>query len=100
MQAAHAAGHPIDFVSNAKACDTGSDSFYDTRQVNAENGGERLTRMGGVPRMDLEVERIDAARIDPEHLACVPRKRAKSAYHLRIKGFSARPGHPHPRLRQ
>ena len=72
-QAADAAGHPIDLVAAAEAGDACSHRLDGAREVQAEDGGQGVAGMRGLAGVDLEVERIDAARIDPDkHLARSP----------------------------
>ncbi len=67
---ADAAGHAIDFIDNAELRDAGAELFDDPGHVDAEDGRERMARMRRFALGDLEVERIDRARLDPhEHLS-------------------------------
>jgi hypothetical protein len=60
------ARHPEHLVAPAETSDIRSDGFDDAGQIDTENGRQRMTRMRRVAAMDLEIERIDRTRLDPD----------------------------------
>jgi hypothetical protein len=70
LQATDPASHAINLVAAAELRHARPDALDDAREIDAQNGPQRMTRVSRLPLAYLDVERIDRARLDPDqHLA-------------------------------
>jgi integrase len=71
LHTANTAGHAVDLITTLEAFDTGTDLLDNTGQVDTEDCRERIPCVCRGARADLGIQRIDAARANPdENLAC------------------------------
>src|SRR5262245_24682959 len=70
LPAADTAGHSVNLVTTSQARHALARRLDGPGEIEAENGGQRMTRVRGGAGADLEVERIDGACCDThQHLA-------------------------------
>ncbi|MNL25387.1 hypothetical protein D3C87_1468670 [compost metagenome] len=64
-------GHGVDLITRHPATDVFPQRFHGSRQIHAQHRRQRLTRVSGLVRADLAVQRVHPARRDPyQDLPC------------------------------
>jgi hypothetical protein len=66
LDAANAAGHAVDLVATPKPGDTLTDGINNAGEIQTEYRWQRMAGMASLAKMDLRIERIDAARFYPD----------------------------------
>lgn len=77
LNATDAASHSVDFVGHFKGCDSRSDLFNDTGQIDSQYKWDRMVRMRGAARSDFHVKWIKAARGNAHQYLSRPRFRTR-----------------------
>jgi hypothetical protein len=81
---ADAAGHPVDLVAGGEPGDPVADPGDGPGQVDAQDHRRRDPGVGGGTRLDLDVQRVDAAGRHPHQNLAGARHRARDAAQRRL----------------